>query len=199
MKNIARIAVLTALALSTVSAFAAETVANDSASWNVTATKDSSAKLVVTPRGSIDFQYAKSTDGTTGNFNQAQALFDVTVDNTGMNATAFKLETRANAQKSVQDASGASMDVILSANGTALEQDTWTTLNDETNTFHGLETLTGLSDGIEKGSSYFEARLGNFADATGASVTDASLMPDGIYSGVVTAEFKATWTADDAA
>lgn len=195
MKNIVRIAVFTAIALSTASAFAADTTANDSASWNVTATKDSTAKLVITPRGSIDFEYTKNSDGTTGNFNQAQALFDVTVDNIGMSATAFKLESRANAQKSVQDANGASMDVILSANGTALTQDTWTTLNDATNTFHGLESLTGLSDGVEKGSSYFEARLGNFTDAEGTAVAEAGAMPDGIYSGVVTAEFQATWTA----
>lgn len=197
MKNIARIAVLTAIALSTASAFAAPVTDNDSASWNVTASKDSTAKLIVTPRGSIDFKYAKDTDTklkSTGNFNTSQALFDVTVDSTDeTTATGFTLEARANAQKVIQDANGNKMDVLLSANGTDLGESSWTTLNGNGTTFHGLEGITGLSKGVEKGSSYFEARLANFKVGD-TSETEASKMPDGQYTGVVTAEFQATWT-----
>ncbi len=85
------------LALAIVSAFAAVSTAQAAdvtaqalATWSATAKKDTTSKLVVTPIGSLAFNYAEGIKG----FNSQKGLFDVTVEG-DTTATAFKLSSRA--------------------------------------------------------------------------------------------------------
>ena len=71
------------LALAIISAFAAVSTAQAAdvtaqalATWSATAKKDTTSKLVVTPIGSLSFNYAEGIKG----FNSQKGLFDVTVE-----------------------------------------------------------------------------------------------------------------------
>ncbi|EOM2811083.1 common pilus major fimbrillin subunit EcpA, partial [Serratia marcescens] len=84
------------LALAIVSAFAAVSTAQAAdvtaqalATWSATAKKDTTSKLVVTPIGSLTFNYAEGIKG----FNSQKGLFDVTVEG-DTTATAFKLTSK---------------------------------------------------------------------------------------------------------
>ena len=69
---------------------AADVTAQALATWSATAKKDTTSKLVVTPIGSLAFNYAEGIKG----FNSQKGLFDVTVEG-DTTATAFKLSSRA--------------------------------------------------------------------------------------------------------
>jgi hypothetical protein len=64
---------------------AADVTAQAVATWSATA-KDTTSKLVVTPLGSLAFQYAEGIKG----FNSQKGLFDVAIEGDAT-ATAFKL------------------------------------------------------------------------------------------------------------
>ncbi|GAB7431183.1 hypothetical protein OUHCRE8_45990 [Enterobacter asburiae] len=53
----------------------ADVTASATASWDATATKDTSSMLVVTPLNSLTFQYAEGLNG----FNSQDGAFDVTI------------------------------------------------------------------------------------------------------------------------
>ncbi len=56
---------------------AADVTAQAVATWSATAKKDTTSKLVVTPLGSLAFQYAEGIKG----FNSQKGLFDVAIGN----------------------------------------------------------------------------------------------------------------------
>lgn len=64
---------------------AADVTAQAVATWSATAKKDTTSKLVVTPLGSLAFQYAEGIKG----FNSQKGLFDVAIEGDST-ATAFK-------------------------------------------------------------------------------------------------------------
>ncbi|KEM67722.1 fimbrillin matB [Escherichia coli 7-233-03_S1_C2] len=68
---------------------AADVTAQAVATWSATAKKDTTSKLVVTPLGSLAFQYAEGIKG----FNSQKGLFDVAIEGDST-ATAFKLTSR---------------------------------------------------------------------------------------------------------
>ncbi|MDU2098877.1 MAG: common pilus major fimbrillin subunit EcpA, partial [Staphylococcus sp.] len=74
-KKVIAIALVTAFAGMGV-AQAADVTAQAVATWSATAKKDTSSKLVVTPLGSLAFQYAEGIKG----FNSQKGLFDVAVE-----------------------------------------------------------------------------------------------------------------------
>ncbi len=68
---------------------AADVTAGCSDLVSATAKKDTTSKLVVTPLGSLAFQYAEGIKG----FNSQKGLFDVAIEGDST-ATAFKLTSR---------------------------------------------------------------------------------------------------------
>ncbi|WP_227541133.1 common pilus major fimbrillin subunit EcpA, partial [Klebsiella pneumoniae] len=74
---------------------------------SATAKKDTTSKLVVTPIGSLTFNYAEGIKG----FNSQKGLFDVTVEG-DTTATAFKLTSKLVSNTLTQlDTSGSTLEV----------------------------------------------------------------------------------------
>lgn len=189
------------LALAIVSAFAvvgtaqaAEVTAQALATWSATAKKDTTSKLVVTPIGSLSFQYAEGIKG----FNSQKGLFDVTIEGEGT-ATDFKLTSKLVSNTLTQlDTSGSTLDVGVSYNGAAVEKATETTMIDVAAGVLGgnLSALSSAYNTAVRTSAQDQfsfSIIGATTDGTTA-VTDFSTLPEGIWSGDVSVEFNATWT-----
>ncbi|WBF44094.1 common pilus major fimbrillin subunit EcpA [Serratia rubidaea] len=188
------------LALAIVSVFAAATAqaadvtAQALATWSATAKKDTSSKLVVTPIGSLSFEYAEGIKG----FNSQKGLFDVTVEG-DTTATAFKLTSKLVTNTLTQlDTSGSTLSVGVNYNGVAVEKAAETTMIDSANGILG-GNLSALSNGYKTAGrtsaqdQFTFTIVGATADGSTA-VTDYSQLPEGIWSGDVSVEFNATWT-----
>lgn len=190
------------LALAIISAFAAVSTAQAAdvtaqalATWSATAKKDTTSKLVVTPLGSLSFNYAEGIKG----FNSQKGLFDVTVEG-DVTATAFKLTSKLVSNKLTQlDTSGSTLDVGVTYNGAAVEKTAETTMIDTSAGILG-GNLSALSNAYDKASrtsaqdQFTFSIIGATSDGT-TGVTDFSALPEGIWSGDVSVEFNATWTA----
>lgn len=97
---------------------AADVTAQAVATWSATAKKDTTSKLVVTPLGSLAFQYAEGIKG----FNSQKGLFDVAIEGDST-ATAFKLTSRLITNTLTQlDTSGSTLNVGVDYNGAAVEK-----------------------------------------------------------------------------
>ncbi|TQI79730.1 fimbrillin MatB-like protein [Serratia fonticola] len=190
------------LALAIVSAFAvvgtaqaADVTAQALATWSATAKKDTESKLVVTPLGSLSFQYAEGIKG----FNSQKGLFDVTIEG-DTTASGFKLTSKLVSSTLTQlDTSGSTLDVGVSYNGTPVEKTTETTMIDTSSNILGgnLSALSTAFDAAGRTSAQDQftfSIIGATTDGTTA-VTDFSTLPEGIWSGDVSVEFNATWTA----
>lgn len=91
---------------------AADVTAQAVATWSATAKKDTTSKLVVTPLGSLAFQYAEGIKG----FNSQKGLFDVAIEG-DTTATAFKLTSRLITNTLTQlDTSGSTLSVGVDYN-----------------------------------------------------------------------------------
>jgi hypothetical protein len=186
------------LALALLSSFsmgavqAADTTAQAVATWSATAKKDTTSKLVVTPLGSLSFQYAEGVKG----FNTQKGLFDVAVEGDS-SATAFKLTSRLVSNTLTQlDGSGSTLNVGVNYFGNAVDKTSDTVL---------VDTLTGKSGGLSNIASNYN-QAGRFAGQDAFSIasattdgttpaTDLSVLPEGIWSGDVSVQFDATWTS----
>ena len=114
-KKVLAIALVTAFAGMGV-AQAADVTAQAVATWSATAKKDTTSKLVVTPLGSLAFQYAEGIKG----FNSQKGLFDVAIEGDAT-ATAFKLTSRLITNTLTQlDTSGSTLSVGVDYNGVAV-------------------------------------------------------------------------------
>lgn len=191
MKKLIAFAVASAIAGG---AFAANVgTAIDTAQWQVTATKDSNARLVVSPIGKIDFKYSPVSKG----FAPTDAAFMVDILNNNPNAGSgekeaknFKLvawQTEGYAQHI--DGSGVGFDVELDMNGKPLGDSlaTASTVNDTSTDEAFLAKLDGLLAGESSDKGAFKA----FVKTTDG--TPAENLTDGSYIGQATVEFKATW------
>jgi hypothetical protein len=189
------------LALAIVSAFAvvgtaqaADVTAQALATWSATAKKDTTSKLVVTPIGSLSFQYAEGIKG----FNSQKGLFDVTIEGEGT-ATDFKLTSKLVSNTLTQlDTSGSTLDVGVNYNGAAVEKTAETTMIDVNAGILGgnLSALSSAYNTAVRTSAQDQftfSIIGATTDGTTA-VTDFSTLPEGIWSGDVSVEFNATWT-----
>ena len=115
---------------------AADVTAQAVATWSATAKKDTTSKLVVTPLGSLAFQYAEGIKG----FNSQKGLFDVAIEGDST-ATAFKLTSRLITNTLTQlDTSGSTLNVGVDYNGAAVEKTGDTVMIDTAN---GSLTNTG--------------------------------------------------------
>ncbi|WP_025122948.1 MULTISPECIES: common pilus major fimbrillin subunit EcpA [unclassified Serratia (in: enterobacteria)] len=189
------------LALAIVSAFAvvgtaqaAEVTAQAMATWSATAKKDTTSKLVVTPIGSLSFQYAEGIKG----FNSQKGLFDVTIEGEGT-ATDFKLTSKLVSNTLTQlDTSGSTLDVGVSYNGAVVDKTTETTMIDVAagvlgGNLSALSSAYNTSARTSAQDQFNFSIIGATTDGTTA-VTDFSTLPEGIWSGDVSVEFNATWT-----
>ena len=190
------------IALALVSAFvgmgaahAADTTAQAVATWSATAKKDTTSKLVVTPLGSLSFQYAEGVKG----FNTQKGLFDVAIEGDST-ATAFKLTSRLLSNTLTQlDNSGSTLSVGVSYNGVAVEKTGDTVMIDTANNILG-GNLSALATGYNNATARttaqdaftFSILNGTVNGTTPAEFKD---LPEGIWSGDVSVEFDATWTS----
>lgn len=173
---------------------AAEVTAQAVATWSATAKKDTTSKLVVTPLGSLSFQYAEGIKG----FNSQKGLFDVVVEG-DTTATAFKLTSKLVTNTLTQlDTSGSTLDVGVSYNGVPVEKSGDTVMIDTANSVLG-GNLSALSTGYNTAGRATAQDGFNFSIISGTAdgstpVTDYSTLPEGIWSGDVSVQFDATWT-----
>jgi hypothetical protein len=190
-----------ALALAIVSTFAAvstaqavDVTAQALATWSATAKKDTTSQLVVTPIGSLSFQYAEGIKG----FNSQKGLFDVTIAGDTA-ATDFKLTSRVVSNTLTQlDTSGSTLTVGVTYNGAVVDTTNETTMIDTASGALGgnLSALSNTFDQVGRASAQDQftfSIIGATTDGT-SDVTDYSTLPEGIWSGDVSVEFNATWT-----
>lgn len=171
---------------------AADVTAQAVATWSATAKKDTTSKLVVTPLGSLAFQYAEGIKG----FNSQKGLFDVAIEGDST-ATAFKLTSRLLTNTLTQlDTSGSTLSVGVDYNGSTVDKSADTVMIDTANGILG-GNLSALASGYDQSGRTtaqdgftFSINSGT-ADGTTA-VTDYSLLPEGIWSGDVSVQFDAT-------
>ena len=102
----------------------ADVTASATASWDATATKDTTSMLVVTPLNSLTFQYAEGLNG----FNSQDGAFDVTIQGQET-ATDFELTAQI-ISNTLTNASGdaSTLNVGVAWNGTALTNSSDTVL-----------------------------------------------------------------------
>ncbi len=193
-KNIIAIALVTAFSGIGI-AQAADVTAQAVATWAATAKKDTTSKLVVTPLGSLSFQYAEGIKG----FNSARGLFDVTVEG-DETATDFKLTSRLLTNTLTQlDQSGSTLDVGVEYNGEAVTAASPLVMIDTASNILGgnLSALSNAYNQAGRTSTQdgFTFKIINGTTDGSTPVTDFSSLPEGIWSGDVSVQFDATWTS----
>ena len=175
-------------------AHAVDTTAQAVATWSATAKKNTTSRLVVTPLGSLTFNYAEGIKG----FNTQKGLFDVTIAGES-GATDFKLTSRLVANTLTQlDTSGSTLDVGVAYNGVAVEKTTDTKMIDTAVGILG-GNLSALSGGYNQSGRTSAQDFFTFSIIKGTTdgtteVSDYSTLPDGLWSGDVSVQFDATWT-----
>ncbi|HIF9324730.1 TPA: common pilus major fimbrillin subunit EcpA [Photobacterium damselae] len=181
------IAVLAASAMISGSAMAATVTSTATATWSATATKDTTSNLVVTPLGSLTFDYAAGTES----FNTQNGLFDVSIKGQAT-ATAFTLTAQpATTTLSHLSDPANTLKVGMRWYGVDLDSAKATTLVDGTVSAHGL---SGLGNGTADASAQesFTFFISEYND--GSAVKPIKDTLDGIYSGDVSVDFVANWT-----
>ncbi|WP_075180401.1 common pilus major fimbrillin subunit EcpA [Pantoea sp. 1.19] len=207
-KSFLTISTITALSVM-YPAHAAQVTAQAVASWSATAKKDTVSKLVVTPLGSLMFEYA---DGIKS-FNSQKGLFDVVIEGedggssfkpigllSKPSATAFKLSARLLTNTLTQTGkSGSTLNVGVEYNGVALKKNADISLIDTAGNQPG-GNLSLLAAGFNKKerASAQDAFTFSIISATSngtTAVDDFSKLPDGLWSGDVSVQFEASWTS----
>jgi len=190
--NVLALALLSSFGIGT--AQAADVVSQAVATWSAAAKKDTTSKLVVTPLGSLSFQYAEGIKG----FNSQKGLFDVAIQG-DTTATDFKLTSRLVANTLTQhDGSGSTLSVGVGYNGENLTSTTDTPMIDtNTNVYGG--NLSALGNGFNSSGRVTAQDGFTFSILNGTSdgatpISDLSTLPEGIWSGDVSVQFDATWT-----
>ncbi|MGL4856864.1 MAG: common pilus major fimbrillin subunit EcpA [Plesiomonas sp.] len=161
----------------------------DSATWVVTASKNSHARLVVSPVGSINFKYLPKSK----TFAPTDAPFIVNIQNdsaAGTNATDFKLEAIQSKGYAAHIAqANEKFKVVLSVGDKALSEDEAnpTLLNKSGNINSFLSSLDGLAAGSESSDSFVATAVA----PTGKTI---EALTDGLYEGQAQVTFQATWS-----
>lgn len=179
---------------------AADTVATDTARWAVTATKDAAAALTVQPIGGpVRFKY----DPFSSTFAPQGATFQVSVKSDATADLGFKLDAQLGATHSIKNndtSSKAAATVELSTGAEVLDSTKWVSLVDSNKgTFiNGLKDVNGASsnNAVTGGIASFIATLVDFKASDGTQTAKASDLPDGVYTGSVEANFRATWSSN---
>lgn len=201
------IAAICASAFCATQAMAETVTAQATATWDATATKDTSSALVVTPTDSLNFQYSENATA----FNSQNGAFDITVEGQS-GATDFELTAQLISNTLTSSSNDSTLAVGVEWNGEKLSKDNTTTLiNISEGVTSGLESLTNDE---AYASNKRVSGQGNFAfsidSATSASTdangdessstsSDFASLEDGYWSGDVKVQFTATWTTPDSA
>lgn len=157
---------------------AADVTAQAVATWSATAKKDTTSKLVVTPLGSLAFQYAEGIKG----FNSQKGLFDVAIEGDST-ATAFKLTSRLITNTLTQlDTSGSTLNVGVDYNGATVEKTGDTVMIDTANGVLG-GNLSPLANGYNASNRTTAQDGFTFSIISGTTngttaVTDYSTLPE---------------------
>lgn len=183
---------LSLLCLSCVHAFADNITANSTAQWQATANKDTESTLVVSPLGSLNFQYAAGAKS----FNSLDGNFNVTIQGiTG--ASDFKLTSKLISNELVRPDDPSKLTVGVSWNGKTLSKSQEVVIID---TGNGIRSgLVALSDPKAYASKLRNSAQGNFgftiANATDAKgqKTQIEQLKDGLWTGEVAVQFTAVW------
>ena len=164
------------------------------ASWKATATKDSTDQaLVVTPLGSLEFQYAPGIKG----FNTVSGMFDIAIKGNAGTVedpiTGFTLKAKK-INGTLSNATGdANVEVGVQWQGQSIAKDAYTTLIDTKAGVNGAG-LSAVGAGFKSDASAQSSFNFNVTSATnnGAAVA-LDALPDGQYQGNVDVEFVANW------
>lgn len=170
----------------------ADTTVSSTATWQATATKDTTSSLVVIPVGSLDFQYVESGEA----FNTINGAFDVTVQGQE-GATDFQLSSKLISNTLVRGDSASTLNVGVEWNGTKLSKEAQTTM---------INTTSGISAGLDAlaGKAIFSSNDRNSAQGKfvfkidsattdGTEETSYKELSDGVWLGDVAVQFTATW------
>ncbi|QTF08588.1 fimbrial protein [Brenneria izadpanahii] len=187
--------VLATLTASSFISFAAlaDVTASATASWDASATKDTTSTLVVTPLKSLTFEYAEGIQA----FNTQDGAFDITIQGQS-GATDFTLTSQIVSNTLTRSTDASTLDVGVVWNGTALSNSSATTLIDTANSVSsGLESLAvssayaGSDRASTQGAFTFSIDSATSDGSTAASFAD---LADGYWSGDVKVQFTANWT-----
>ncbi|WP_154116566.1 common pilus major fimbrillin subunit EcpA [Vibrio cincinnatiensis] len=195
IKSRVALAITAGILLTSTSTMAKE--ASATATWSATAIKDTTSDLVVTPLGSLSFDYAAGI-GENGAFNAQKGLFDVTIAGDAT-ATDFTLKAKKVAGTLTNSGGHAStLEVGVLWNGEKIGKTTEVTLIDTSASING-QNLSPIASGFNSTDriSAQEAFTFNIEDATTDGATsvdgDFSQLPDGLWTGDVKVEFIAEW------
>ncbi|HCD6511600.1 TPA: fimbrial protein, partial [Klebsiella pneumoniae] len=163
------------------------------ASWDASATKDTTSALVVTPLKSLNFQYAEGIKA----FNSQKGAFDITIQGQS-GATDFTLTSQIVSNTLSRTTDASTLAVGVNWNGNALNKSTPVTMIDTSNNISaGLDALAVATAfaGADRVSTQ-----GNFdftidsATSDGSTAAEFKDLTDGYWSGDVRVQFNAVWT-----
>lgn len=171
----------------------ADVTASATATWDASATKDTTSALVVTPLKSLSFQYAEGLKA----FNTQNGAFDITIKGQS-GATDFTLTSQIVTNTLTRTSDPSTLDVGIKWNGNALSKASPLTLLDtKNNVSAGLDALSVSS--AYAGSARTSTQ-GTFTFAIDSATSDGSNatafedLNDGYWSGDVKVQFNAVWT-----
>ena len=173
---------------------AADVTAQASATWAATAKKDTTSRLVVTPLGSLTFQYAAGIKG----FNTQKGLFDVAIEG-DTSATSFMLMTRVLTNTLTQlDTSGSTLKVGVNYYGLTIPGAGSRLIVTDGDSYGG--NLSAIANGYNTAGRSTAQDAFTFSIIGGTTngstaVTDYSTLPEGIWSGDVSVQFEAIWSS----
>ncbi|MFE8150028.1 common pilus major fimbrillin subunit EcpA [Brenneria goodwinii] len=186
------LAIFTASSFISFSALA-DVTASATASWDASATKDTTSALVVTPLKSLTFEYAEGLRA----FNTQDGAFDITIQGQS-GATDFTLTSQIVSNTLTRSTDASTLDVGVAWNGTALSNSSTTTLIDTANNVSaGLEPLAVSS--VYAGNARASAQSAftftiDSATSDGSTAAAFDDLTDGYWSGDVKVQFTANWT-----
>lgn len=165
--------------------------AEATATWSATAKKDTSSDLVVTPIGSLSFQYAEGLEM----FSTQKGMFDVTI---APDASAQSFELSAYVLASTLNYLGnadQTLNVGVIYNGTKLGDANSPVVLVGTNAAAGpLAALVQGAFGTTRVSAQDEFSFNIESATKGGTDSAFSALEDGLWSGDVKVNFLAKWT-----
>lgn len=173
-------------------AMAADVEASATASWDASATKDTTSLLVVTPLRSVSFEYAEGLKA----FNSQDGAFDITIQGQA-GASDFVLTSQLVTNTLNRAADGSTLEVGVAWNGEKLSKTAPVTMIDiDNNISAGLESLAAGYDNNADRTSTQSAFLFTVDSATsdGSTATPFASLADGYWNGDVKVQFTAEWT-----
>lgn len=169
----------------------ADVTASATASWDASATKDTTSSLVVTPLKSLSFQYAEGTEA----FNTQSGAFDITIQGQS-GATDFTLTSQLVNNTLSRTTDDSTLSVGVDWNGTALTKTAPVTMIDTSqNVSAGLDALAVSTAyaGSDRTSTQGAFNFSIESATAGGQPVAFKELDDGYWDGEVRVQFTATW------